>query len=88
MDGVMEKPVSDWCFVNMATFRIMDEKRIVSAMPVIAVFQILMQFKNMILKTHFKRGHIFFVGLFFFEFRPSIEQILQRNNFFKHEHGQ
>ena len=51
------------------------------------VFQVLMQLENMIFEVYLELSHIFFVGFFFFKFRPSVEQVFQRNYFLEHSYG-
>ncbi len=87
VDGMMEQPVANRRLMDMATFRIAEKKRDIAAMLVVSVFQILMQFKNVIFEIYLEFGHIFFVGFLFFEFRPSVEQVLQRNDFIEHKYG-
>lgn len=87
VDGVVEQPVTNRSFVDMTTLRIVDIKRKVSAMIVGTVFQVLMQLENMIFEVYLELGHIFFVGFFFFKFRPSVEQVFQRNYFLEHSYG-
>jgi len=76
VDGMMEQPVANQCLMNMAAFRIANVKRDIATMLVVSVFQILMQFKNVIFEIYLEFSHIFFVGFLFFEFRPSVEQVL------------
>ncbi|KKS56340.1 MAG: hypothetical protein UV20_C0015G0001 [Candidatus Magasanikbacteria bacterium GW2011_GWA2_42_32] len=87
VDGVMEQPVTNRNFVNMTTLWIVDVKRKISAMIVGTVFQVLMQLENMIFEVYLELSHIFFVGFFFFKFRPSVEQVFQRNYFLEHSYG-
>lgn len=87
VDGMMEQPVANRCLMNMAAFRIANIKRDIATMLVVSVFQILMQFKNVIFEIYLEFGHIFFVGFLFFEFRPSVEQVLQGNDFIEHKYG-
>lgn len=87
VDGMMEQPIANRCLMNMAAFRIANIKRDIATMLVVSVFQILMQFKNVIFEIYLEFGHIFFVGFLFFEFRPSVEQVLQGNYFIEHKYG-
>lgn len=87
VDGMMEQPVANRCLMNMAAFRIANIKRDITTMLVVSVFQILMQFKNVIFEVYLKFVHIFFVGFLFFKFRPSVEQVLQGNDFIEHKYG-
>lgn len=87
VDGMMKQPVANQCLMNMAAFRIANVKRDIATMLVVSVFQILMQFKNVIFEIYLEFSHILFVGFLFFEFRPSVEQVLQRNDFIEHKYG-
>lgn len=51
------------------------------------VFQVLMQLENMIFEIYLELSHIVFIGFFFFKFRPSVEQVFQRNYFLEHSYG-
>ena len=73
---MMKQPIANQCLMNMATFRIAEKKRDITTVFVVSVFQILMQFKNVIFEIYLEFSHIFFVGFLFFEFRPSVEQVL------------
>ena len=87
VDSMMKQSVANQCLMNMAAFRIANVKRDIATMLVVSVFQILMQFKNVIFEIYLEFSHIFFVGFLFFEFSPSVEQVLQRNDFIEHKYG-
>ena len=87
VDGMMKQPVANQCLVNMATFRIANIKRDIATVFIVSVFQIFMQFKNVIFEIYLEFGHIFFVGFFSFELRPGVEQVFQGNYFIKHKNG-
>lgn len=87
VDSVVEQSITHRSFVNMATFRIMNKKRKIPTMLVGVIFQVLMQLENVIFEVYLELRHIAFVGFFSFEFRPSVEQVLQRNNFIEHKYG-
>lgn len=87
MDCVMDQPVPNGRFMNMAALRVVNKKRKIAPVLVGLVFQIFMEIKNMIFKIHLEFGYVVFACFFFFEFSPSVKQVLQRNNFFKHKNG-
>src|SRR3989344_1571303 len=87
VDGMVEQAIPDRSFMNMAAFRIANKKREIAAMPVGSIFEIFVQRKNMIFEIDLKFRYIIFIVFLFFEFRPSVEQVLQRNYFIKHNYG-
>lgn len=87
VDGMMEQPVANRCLMNMAAFRIANIKRDIATMLVVSVFQIIMQLKNVVFETYLEFSHVFFIVLVFLEFRPSVEQVLQGNDFIEHKYG-
>src|SRR3989338_6212476 len=87
VDGVMEQAIPDRSFMDMTTLRIVNDKRDIATVFVCSVFEIFVQRKNMIFKIDLKFRYIIFVALLFFELRPSVEQVLQRNYFIKHTYG-
>jgi hypothetical protein len=87
VDGVMEQPVANRSFVNMTALWIVNEKRKISTMIVGPIFQVLMQLENVIFEVYLEISHVVFVGFFLFKFRPSVEQVFQRNYFFEHSYG-
>lgn len=87
VDGVMEQPVTNRSFMNMTALWIVNEKREISAMIVGTAFQVLMKLENMIFEIYLELSHIVFVGFFLFKFRPSVEQVFQRNYFLEHSYG-
>lgn len=87
VDGVMEQSVTNRSFVNMTTLWIVDEKRKISSMIVGTAFQVLMQLENVVFEIYLELSYIIFIGFFFFKFRPSVEQVFQRNYFLKHSYG-
>ncbi len=86
VDGVMEQSITNRSFVNMTPFRIADEKRKISTVLVDVIFQVLIQLENMIFEIYLKLRHVAFVGFSSLKFRPSVEQVLQENYFFKHKY--
>lgn len=87
VDGMMEKPIANRGLMDMAAFRIVNEKGEITAVFVGPVFEIVMQRKNVVFEINLEFRHVVFVGLFLLEFRPSVEQVLQRNYFIKHKYG-
>jgi len=87
VDGVMKQAIPDRRFVDIAAFRIVDNKRNIAAVFISSILEIFVQRKNMVFKIDFKFRYIIFVALLFFELRPSAEQVLQRNYFIKHTYG-
>lgn len=87
VDGVMKEAISDRSFVDMATLRIVNKKREVAAVLVDSILEVFVQCKNMIFKIDLEFSHVVFIAFLFFELRPSVEQVLQRNYFIKHKYG-
>lgn len=87
VDGVMKEAISDRSFVDMATLRIVNKKGEVAAVLVDSILEVFVQRKNMIFKIDLEFGHVVFIAFLFFELRPSVEQVLQRNYFIKHKYG-
>ena len=84
---MMKQSITNRCLMNMAAFRIVNKKGEIRTVLVGAIFQIIMQLKNVVFETYLEFSHVFFVVLVFLEFRPSVEQVLQRNNFIEHKYG-
>lgn len=73
---MVEQPVPDFGFVNMATLRIVDIKTIISAVFVSFVDQIIVQFGNIIKQIKSKRLRIVLVGFADNKFLPRRKQVI------------
>ena len=87
VDGMVEQAIPDRSFMDMTTLRIVNDKRDIATVFVCSVFEIFVQRKNMIFEIDLKFRYIIFIAFLFFELRPSVEQVLQRNYFIKHKYG-
>ena len=59
VNGVMNKPISHACLVNVARLRIINFESLIAAVPVVSINEILMKWKNIIHKINRKLSNIF-----------------------------
>ena len=84
---MMEQAISYRSLVDIAAFRIVNDKRDIAAVFIYRVFKVFVQRENVILQIDLKFRHVIFIAFLFLELRPSVEQVLQRNYFIKHTYG-
>ena len=82
-NGIVQKSIVNASLVDMPLFWIINEKRKITAMFIIPVYQILMQFKNVVLKVKLELSDIFLSPFVSAKFGPSVEQIFYRKPSFR-----
>lgn len=79
-ERVVKNPVHHRRFMNMSSFWVVYVEADIRAMHIGFIFQITMQFKNMLFKIFLKQQNIFFISFSTSKFVPCQEQILWVDN--------
>jgi hypothetical protein len=80
VDRMMQKTVTDSCFVNVSWFRVIDAKRVIRSVPIGSFFQFMMKRQNIISQTKRKLLDIPAPALPAQKFSPRNKQIIDRND--------
>ena len=79
-NGVVENPISDIRFMDMALFGIADIKAVVTTMAINSTFQATMKLKNILFKISLKLHDVSLIPLIPFKTLPRLEKIFRRND--------
>jgi hypothetical protein len=81
---VVDETISDRCFVDDAMFGIEDVEPMIETVTIPAMYEIIMQLKNIVLHVPLKFLYVSTVTFALSELAPGGKKILQRNNLIKH----
>lgn len=80
IEGMMEEPVADTCFVDLSGLGVVHFEGFVDAMSILSGRQVMVKRKEIVHELERECLHILFLSLAFHEFLPGHEEIVKRDD--------